>query len=84
MEQPPPAPPDEARPRPWRLRLSWPVVLLLAWLVYEFTALPGLAAAVTCWKFGWADFLAARWLRRAEKAFGQPMYCTSTSDSHGT
>jgi hypothetical protein len=66
MEQPHPASAEESRQPRWRFRLSWPVVLLLAWLIYEFTALPGLAAAVTCWKFGWSDFRAARWLRRVD------------------
>jgi hypothetical protein len=39
---------------------------LLAFAVYELTAQPGLAAAVACTKFGWNDFLTARWLWRID------------------
>jgi hypothetical protein len=49
-----------------RLWLGWPAVLLAGWLLYELTASPGLAAAVACAKFGWADWQAARWLRRVD------------------
>jgi hypothetical protein len=57
----------EGRPRRrWGLHLSWPALLLLGWLLYEFTAQPGLAAAVACAKFGWADVRAACWLRRVD------------------
>src|SRR5947209_8481201 len=50
----------------WRPRLTWPALLLAGWFLYEATAQPGLAAAVTCAKFGWADFRAARWLLRVD------------------
>lgn len=42
--------------------LFWPVVLALAFIVYELTAQPGLGAAIACAKFGWDDFLTASWL----------------------
>jgi hypothetical protein len=49
-----------------RLSLGWPVLVLAGWLLYECTAEPGLAAAVACAKFGWADLQAAFWLRRVD------------------
>jgi hypothetical protein len=55
---------DSARPR----RTSWvlPVLLMLAFLVYELTAQPALGVAVACVKFGWNDFCSALWLRRVD------------------
>src|SRR5947209_1697135 len=35
-------------------------------LVFELTKSPGLGAAIACTKFGWEDFLTARWLRRTD------------------
>jgi hypothetical protein len=49
-----------------RLHLSWPMLLLAGWLLYEFTTQPGLAALVACAKFGWPDVSTAVWLRRAD------------------
>jgi hypothetical protein len=57
---------DPDRAGGWKPRLTWPALLLAGWLLYEATAQPGLAAAVTCAKFGWADFQAARWLLRVD------------------
>jgi hypothetical protein len=59
----------------WRPRLTWPVLLLIGWVLYEATAQPGLAAAITCAKFGWADFQAARWLRRVDPDRGRGRAC---------
>jgi hypothetical protein len=59
----------------WRPRLTWPVLLLFGWALYEATAQPGLAAAITCAKFGWADFQAARWLRRVDPDRGRGQAC---------
>lgn len=42
------------------------MLFLAGWLLYEFTAQPGLAALVACAKFGWADVRAAVWLRRVD------------------
>jgi hypothetical protein len=52
--------------RGWSSYLGWPVLALAGWLLYECTAQPGLAAAVACAKFGWADLRAAFWLRRVD------------------
>jgi hypothetical protein len=54
--------------RDWfgRLHLSWPMLFLAGWLLYEFTSQPGLAALVACDKFGWTDLRTAVWLRRVD------------------
>jgi hypothetical protein len=58
---------DDPRPAERKgLSLGWPALLLIGWLLYELTAEPGLAAAVACAKFGWADLQAACWLRRVD------------------
>ena len=49
-----------------RLHLSWPMLFLAGWLLYEFTAQPGLAALVACAKFGWSDMRTGVWLRRVD------------------
>src|SRR5207237_5286612 len=49
-----------------RPSLVLPVLLALGVVVYELTAQPGLGAAIACTKFGWDDFLTARWLRRRD------------------
>jgi hypothetical protein len=50
----------------WQAPVTWSALLVIGWLVYEFTAQPGLGAFVACFKFGWNDFLTARWLRRID------------------
>ena len=59
---------DRTERRGWfgRLHLGWPMLFLAGWLLYEFTAQPGLAALVACAKFGWADVRTAFWLRRVD------------------
>jgi uncharacterized membrane protein YhaH (DUF805 family) len=54
-------PPGRRRPS-----LVLPALLALGLVVYELTAQPGLGAAIACTKFGWDDFLTARWLRRRD------------------
>jgi hypothetical protein len=54
-------PPTRRRPS-----LVLPTLLALGIVVYELTAQPGLGAAIACTKFGWDDFLTARWLRRRD------------------
>jgi hypothetical protein len=56
---------DDLPPRR-RPSLVLPVLLAIGFLVYELTAQPGLGAAIACTKFGWNDFLTARWLRRRD------------------
>ncbi|VTS08930.1 hypothetical protein [Tuwongella immobilis] len=66
----------------WIAWLTMPLLLLLGWVVYEITMLPGLAALFMCLKFGWADFRTAFWLRQTDpnKPRGQAcfwLYVTS-------
>src|SRR5690349_9796317 len=56
---------DDPSPRR-RPSLVLPALLMLGIVVYELTAQPGLGAAIACTKFGWDDFLTARWLRRRD------------------
>src|SRR3954466_10787630 len=58
--------PAAARPPRRRPSLVLPALLALGIVVYELTAQPGLGAAIACTKFGWDDFLTARWLRRRD------------------
>jgi hypothetical protein len=60
-----PHPADDRPPRR-RPSLVLPALLALGIVVYELTAQPGLGAAIACTKFGWDDFLTARWLRRRD------------------
>ena len=57
---------EEPERRGWvsRLHLSWPMLFVAGWLLYEFTAQPGFGTLVACVKFGWADVRTALWLRR--------------------
>jgi len=59
---------EKAGRRSWfsRLHLSWPVLLLAGWLLYELTMQPTLGAVAVCLKFGWEDFRTAIWLRRVD------------------
>lgn len=58
--------PTEFQPQAarWPEWFSWSALVGVALVVYEMTTQTGLAAAVGCSKFGWNDFLTARWLRR--------------------
>jgi hypothetical protein len=66
---------DERRGWFGRLHLSWPMLFLAGWLLYEFTAQPGLAALVACAKFGWVDVRTALWLRRVDPDRGRGQTC---------
>jgi hypothetical protein len=57
---------EETERRGWfsRLHLSWPMLFLIGWLLYELTTKPTLGAVAVCLKFGWEDFRSAIWLRR--------------------
>jgi hypothetical protein len=50
----------------WRFPVSWSLLLLVGWLLYEATTQPALAVVTICLKFGWSDFKTASWLRRAD------------------
>lgn len=62
------SPQEPIEQRGWfaRLHLSWPMLLVTGWLLYELTAQSGLGALVACAKFGWADVRTAFWLRRVD------------------
>src|SRR5579883_1732807 len=66
---------DPDRTDGWRPHLTWSALFLLGLLLYELTSQPGLAAAVTCVKFGWSDFQVARWLRRVDPDRGRGRTC---------
>lgn len=51
------------------------MLFLAGWLLYEFTAQPGLAALVACAKVGWADVRTALWLRRVDPDRGRGRTC---------
>src|SRR5579883_2341719 len=57
---------EEMQRRSWfsRLHLSWPMLFVAGWLLYELTTKPTLGAVAVCLKFGWEDFRTAIWLRR--------------------
>jgi hypothetical protein len=57
------------------MHISWSAFFLLGWLLYEATSQPGLAAAVTCAKFGWSDWRAAWWLRRVDPDWRRGRTC---------
>jgi hypothetical protein len=67
----------------WRIPLTWPVLLGVAWLVYEFTARPALGVLVLSLKFGWEDFLTAYWLRRIDPDAGRGKTCFLAYTAHG-
>src|SRR5262245_50371075 len=50
-------------------------LLSVAWLVYEATAQPALAAVVFCLKFGWDDWRIAVWLWRSDPNRGRSHAC---------
>jgi hypothetical protein len=69
----------------WSAVLSWPLLVLLGWLLFELTAQPGLGAAVLCVKFGWNDFRTAWWLRRRDpwRARGRACFWTCLASGCG-
>ncbi|OAI45879.1 hypothetical protein AYO44_02470 [Planctomycetaceae bacterium SCGC AG-212-F19] len=52
--------------RRWPSLLTFPVLLLIGWVLYELTAQPALGVAAVCVKFGWDDFRTAWWLRGSD------------------
>jgi hypothetical protein len=53
-----------AQPSRWRLPFTWLGLVALAWILFELTHNLALGAIAVCLKFGWEDFLTARWLLR--------------------
>lgn len=55
--------------------VTLPMLIALAWIVYELTAQPALAAVLLCLKFGWEEFHTAWWLRRRDPIPGRGRAC---------
>jgi hypothetical protein len=53
-----------AQPSRWRLPFTWLGLVALAWLLFELTHNLAIGSIAVCLKFGWEDFLTARWLWR--------------------
>ncbi|MBI3863395.1 MAG: hypothetical protein HY290_16010 [Planctomycetia bacterium] len=49
---------------------------VLAWLVFEVTAQPGIATTVFCCKFGWDDVVTAQWLRQRDTSRDRGIVCS--------
>jgi hypothetical protein len=70
------APDGEGKPpRRWLGAAAWPLVVLLAWVLFELTAKPALAVIALCLKFGWNDIQTACWLRRRDPCRGRGWAC---------
>jgi hypothetical protein len=67
--------PGQEGPRRWEPQIPWYALLLVGWLLYEYTSQPALAAAVTCAKFGWTDLRTALWLRRVDPSWRRGQTC---------
>lgn len=65
----------EDQPAKWKEPASWTALLLVGWLIYEFTAQPGLAAFAVCTKLTWNDFATARWLSRVDYNWRRARMC---------
>jgi hypothetical protein len=59
----------------WINAVSWPLLASLGLLFYELTAQPAIGAAVVCARFGWEDFLSARWLLHKDPNRGRGWAC---------
>jgi hypothetical protein len=66
---------DRDAPRPQGSFLTLPVLFLMAWLIFEVTHNPALAAMAMCLKFGWEDFRTALWLKRTDPERGRGAAC---------
>src|SRR5258707_11666988 len=60
--------PDEQAERQgrWPGWVTWLVQGTVGWVAYEMSAQPMLGVVAVCAKFGWNDFLTARWLSRLD------------------
>lgn len=55
--------------------VGWPFLLLFGWVVFDLTADAALTALVICAKFGWNDWLTARWLRKTDPVHARAVAC---------
>lgn len=65
----------EAEPQRWKFSLGWPLMLFIGWLVFDLTADAALTAVIACAKFGWNDWLTARWLRKTDPVRARAAAC---------
>ncbi|MGH7135411.1 MAG: hypothetical protein ACREHD_06700 [Pirellulales bacterium] len=66
---------SEAEPTRRGFGLGWPLMLFIGWLVFDVTADAALTAVVACGKFGWNDWLTARWLRKTDPVPARAAAC---------
>ncbi len=59
--------PEVAGTRTRRFLFSWSALLMLAFLIYEFSSQASLGIVVLCCKFGWEDFQTAWWLQKRDE-----------------
>lgn len=59
-------PPQETLASRWREVVLSGALFACGWVLFEFSAAPGVGVAVASLKFGWNDFLTAVWLRRRD------------------
>lgn len=62
--------------RPRYGAVAWVAMVFLSWLVFELTADEALASVVACGKFGWNDWLTARWLRKSDPDLRRGSACS--------
>jgi hypothetical protein len=67
----------------WNRALVWSTFVLLAWVAFELTTRPEVAAIIACSKFGLADFQTAIWLRRRDPNAGRAEACSWICMAHG-
>jgi hypothetical protein len=70
----PPELDHEARQQRWSF-ISWPLLLAVAFIIFEVTNEPSFAALAMCLKFGWEDFRTAWWLKRTDPERGRGRAC---------
>jgi hypothetical protein len=64
-----------SEPAWWKEPLTWALLIAGGYLVAELTRQPWLGAVLACAKFGWNDFLTARWLRGIDPHRGRGRAC---------
>ena len=61
--------------RQGREKAGWLLMLLLGFVVFELTADAKLALLVACVKFGWNDWLTARWFQKSDPIPARGLAC---------